>query len=69
MSRTKYNREAIDQTLTLFTRAAEKEYGNHAYACGALTTLLTNAMVDMPLHKQKEIMSVLSELVSKNIEV
>lgn len=69
MSRAKYTRESINQTLTLFTRAAEKEYGTHAYACGALTTLLTNAMVDMPLHKQKEIMVVLSELVSKDIEV
>jgi hypothetical protein len=69
MSRAKYNREMINQTLTLFTRAAEKEYGTHAYAAGALTTLLTNAMVDMPLHKQKEIMVVLSELVTKHTEL
>lgn len=69
MSKAKYNRDSINQTLTLFTRAARDEYGTDAYACGALTTLLTNAMVDMPLHKQKETMSVLNELVTKNIEL
>jgi hypothetical protein len=69
MSKAKYNREMINQTLTLFTRAARKEYGTDAYAAGALTTLLTNAMVDMPLHKQKEIMVVLSELVTKHTEL
>ena len=65
----KYNREFINQQLILFTSAARKEFGTDAYACGALSTLLTNAMVDMPFHKQKEIMSVLSVLVSKDIEI
>jgi len=69
MSKTKYNREFINQQLTLFTSAARKEFGTDAYAAGALSTLLTNVMLDMPLHKQKEIMSVLSELVSKDIVV
>ena len=69
MSKAKCTREFIDQQLTLFVRAAEKEHKSNDYACGVLTTLLTNAMVDMPLHKQKEIMSVLNTLVDRRIEI
>lgn len=69
MSRAKYTRASIEQTITLFTRAAEKEYGSHAFAAGALSTMLAAAMEDMPLHKQKEIINTLSKLAFKDIQL
>jgi hypothetical protein len=69
MSRAKYTKEAINQSLTLFVREAAREHKTNDFACGVLTTLLTNAMVDMPQNKQKEILQVLNTLIVHQIEI
>lgn len=69
MSRAKYNRTAIEHVITMFTRAAEKRHGSHAYAAGALSTMLAIAMEDMPLHKQKELVYTMSQLTHNEVEL
>jgi hypothetical protein len=67
MPQAKYAKEAIDQSRTLFVREAAREHKTNDFACGVLTTLLTNAMVDMPRNKQKEILQVLNTLIVRQI--
>jgi hypothetical protein len=69
MSQAKYTKEAINQSLLLFVREAAREHKTNDFACGVLTTLLTNAMVDMPRNKQKEILQVLNTLIIEQIEI
>lgn len=69
MSQAKYTKEAINQFLLLFVREAAREHKTNDFACGVLTTLLTNAMVDMPRNKQKEILQVLNTLIVEQIEI
>lgn len=69
MSKAKYTKDTIDQTIRLFVRESEKEHNSYAFACGIFAALLVPAIADMPLHKQTEIMQLLHQLTNKNVEI
>lgn len=64
MATRKLARQEINDKLNIAgDRLAAKN--SHAYAHGVFHTSLVNAMTDLPLHKQLEILQVITALANK----
>lgn len=64
MSNRKFTRQELNEKLNAASDRFVEKY-SHAYAHGVFYTLLVNALVDLPLHKQTEILKVLDGLAIK----
>ena len=62
----KYTRQEINQALKEFSDVTYKKYGSYSYACGAVESQLLNVMIDLPKHKQAEILSVFKTMTESS---
>jgi hypothetical protein len=62
----KYTRQEINQALKEFSDVTYKKYGSYSYACGAVEGQLVSLMVDLPKHKQAEILSVFKAMTESS---
>lgn len=64
MSNRKFTRQELNEKLNAASDRFVEKY-SHAYAHGVFYTSLVNVLVDLPLHKQREILNVLNSLALK----
>jgi hypothetical protein len=62
----KYTRQEINQALKEFSDVTYKKYGSYSYAFGAVEGQLVSLMVDLPKHKQAEILSVFKKMTESS---
>ena len=57
MAKRKFEKQEIKSALTSFVGATYQEFDSHSYATGYLESLLVSILVDMPRHKQAEVLT------------
>lgn len=61
MANAKFTYTEIDEVLTKFTSTAKRRTGGHDFACGFLTATLTQLLLELPRHKQAEVLRCLTQ--------
>jgi len=65
MAKRKLEKDEIKSALTSFIGATYQEFNSHSYATGYLESLLASILVDMPRHKQVEVLTQLYDHARK----
>lgn len=59
----KYTKEEMLQTVDAFVNTSYEKYESHSYAAGFLSSFLSRIAVDLPKHKQTEMLLVLQQQI------
>jgi hypothetical protein len=65
MAKRKFEKHEIKSALTSFVGATYQEHGSHSFAAGYLESLIASILVDMPRHKQVEVLTQLYDHARK----
>ena len=65
MAKRKIEKDEIKSALTSFIGATYQEFNSHSYATGYMESLLVSILVDMPRHKQVEVLTQLYDHARK----
>jgi hypothetical protein len=65
MSQRKLQKDEIKSALTSFIGATYQKFDSHSYATGYLESLLASVLVDLPRHKQVEVLTQLHDHARK----
>jgi hypothetical protein len=65
MTKRKIEKDEIKSALTSFVGATYQEFNSHSYATGYMESLLVSILVDMPRHKQVEVLTQLYDHARK----
>ena len=56
MAKRKFEKHEIKSVLEWFSAATYQEHGSHSFAAGYFESLIASILVDVPRHKQMEVM-------------
>ena len=65
MAKRKIEKDEIKSALTSFIGATYQKFDSHSYATGYMESLLVSILVDMPRHKQVEVLTQLYDHARK----
>ena len=65
MAKRKFDKRDIQSVLKGFVDATYQEHGSHSFAAGYFESLIASILVDVPRHKQMEVMMQVSEHARK----
>ena len=65
MAKRKFEKHEIKSVLEWFSAATYQEHGSHSFAAGYFESLIASILVDVPRHKQMEVLMQVSEHARK----